>query len=327
MTRLIKALLLGIVGAFLFIKLANTVQVMNRHSIAFGVYDPHQAFQHPEVLIEHHFVPWRLDNARELDEALKSARHNHRLPMITLEPWPWNWNGMTNETLFQDILSGKYDRTIERVLNVLKQQYPQKVLFRWAHEMEMVGQYPWSKEDSSNYIRVYHYVVDYARRLGLSNVFWVWSPAGNRSARSYYPGSDYVDFVGISLYATKEWNTQNSNQLPSFSKLISEKYWIANHFNKPMIISEVGVAGSEDAINQWITDAINSLAQYPKVKAWVYFNQVQPHIVPLPIGFPDWELSQQQIYLLTSQWQAYNRSRLGTDNIQAFIMSRGEWQP
>ncbi|WP_448603179.1 glycoside hydrolase family 26 protein [Thermoleptolyngbya sp.] len=327
MTRLIKAVLLGIVGVFLLIQLANTVQIMNRHSIALGVYDPHQAFQHPEVLIEHHFVPWRLDNAKEVEEALQSARYNHRLPMITLEPWPWNWNGMTSDTLFQDILSGKYDRTIERILNVLKQQSPQKILFRWAHEMEIVDQYPWSKEDSNSYIQSYRYVVNYARRLGLSNILWVWSPAGNRTARLYYPGADYVDYVGISIYATKEWNTQNSNQVPSFSKLISEKYWVANHFNKPMIISEVGVAGSDDAISQWITDAIHSLAHYPRIKAWVYFNQVQPHIVPLPIGFPDWELSQQQIRLLTSQWEAYNKNRLGADNIQAFITSRGEWQP
>ena len=112
---------------------------------ALGVYDPDRAFDRAEaVLIEHHFVTWRPDNADELTVALDRAKQAHRLPMITLESWPWEWNGMGRDTLLQDIVAGKYDPTLRRIFQVMQQHSPQPILIRWGHEMEIVGQYPWS---------------------------------------------------------------------------------------------------------------------------------------------------------------------------------------
>jgi cellulose synthase (UDP-forming) len=317
-----QALLLSLLGIVFSLELAGTTRYVIGHSVAFGAYDPHRTFRHAEVLIEHHFVPWRLNDTSELTHALAMVRANHRLPMITLEPWPWEWNSMTSETLFQDIFSGKYDDTIDQVLSVLQEASPQKILLRWGHEMEILGQYPWSKESSNDYIRAYRYIVDYARRKQVSNLVWVWSPAGNKAAVAYYPGSEYVDYVGISIYATREWNRDNSSQIPSFMSLLSEKYWVADSFNKPVIIAEVGVSGDDDARDRWLESAIQSLRRFPQVKAWIYFNQQQPPIVPLPIGLPDWELRPPQIQTLTQRWQQHNDRRLGASNIQQFIANR-----
>lgn len=317
-----QALLLSLLGLVFSLELAGTTQYVMGHSVAFGAYDPHRTFRHTEVLIEHHFVPWRLNDTSELADALAMVRANHRLPMITLEPWPWEWNGMTSETLFQDILSGKYDDTIEQVLSVLQEASPQEILLRWGHEMEILEQYPWSKENSNDYIRAYRYIVDFARRMQVSNLIWVWSPAGNKAAAAYYPGSEYVDYVGISIYATREWNRDNTDQIPPFASLMSEKYWVADRFDKPIVIAEVGVNGDDVARDRWLEGAIRSLRHFPQVKAWIYFNQQQPPIVPLPVGLPDWELRLPQIEKLTQQWQQHNDRRLGTRNIQSFIANR-----
>jgi beta-mannanase len=290
------------------------------HEFAFGVYDPVREFVDPTILIEHHFVTWRLNDANELIYALEQVKKANRFPLISIEPWPWEWGDMVRDTLLQDIVWGKYDATIERILKVIQQQAPQKVLLRWGHEMEIINQYPWSHHDPQTYIQAYRYIVDFARNLGINNILWVWSPAGNKEAMLYWPGQDYVDFIGVSIYADKKFNSASQqNNLPSFKSLMSEKYWFADYYHKPMIVAEFGVDGSDREKRQWLTSAIKNVAKFPQVKALIYFNQIQPDIVPLAIGQPNWELTTAQIDILTQTWQKFNRDRLSSENIDLFL--------
>ncbi len=302
---------------------AVLAQIGAEPSVALGVYDPAGDFDQSEsVLIDHQFVTWRLDNANELLAALDHAKQTNRLPMITLESWPWEWNGMVRETLLQDIIAGKYDSTLEYVSQALKDEAPQIILMRWGHEMEMVDQYPWWTNNAEEYIAAYQHIVNYFRSREVSNLLWIWSPAGNKEAKAYWPGEDYVDYVGVSIYGEKAWNYRDRNKIPSFRRLMSEKYWPVRRYGKPMIVSEVGVAGTEEEKSQWITDAINTLRKFPQIKAWVYFNQVQPDIVPLSIGQPHWELSQHLAQQLLRNWQTFNKGRLSTQNIDEFLSIR-----
>jgi beta-mannanase len=285
-----------------------------------GVYDPARDFANQTVSIEHHFVTWRLNDAEELINALQQIKQANRFPLISLEPWPWEWGGMFRETLLQDIVLGKYDTTIERIFKVLQQQAPQKILLRWGHEMEIVNQYPWSHRNPQAYIKAYRYIVDFSRKMGIGNILWVWSPAGNKEAMQYWPEEDYVDFIGISIYADKRFNFKSNNDnLPSFKSLMSEKYWFADRYNKPIIVTEFGVAAEEQEKSQWLIAAIKTVAKFPQVKALVYFNQIQPDIVPLSIGQPNWELNKTQVNTLAQTWQEFNRDRLSPDNIDVFI--------
>jgi len=287
----------------------NLSTVLNQSYPALGVYDPAGDFaQTSQIKIDHHFVTWRLDNADELVAALSEAKQKNRFPMITLEPWPWEWNGMTRASLLSDISAGKYDGTIERIMEVLKKESPQKVLFRFAHEMEIVNQYPWSKADAEGYVAAYRHVVDLARQRQVKNLLLVWSPAGFPNAREYWPGEDYVDYIGLSIYATPEWNggIAPSGQNLSFEQLMSAKYWFAQEYRKPLIVAEAGVNGTPQQKQEWLANIINVLPSFPKVKAFIYFNQVQPDIVPLEIGQPDWSLSDEQIITLINSWKHDN---------------------
>jgi len=271
--------------------------------ILLGIYDPARMFQQPAAAtIEHHFVPWRPDQAQELEDALRSTQKNQRIPMITLEPWPWNVNGMDRATLLQDITNGRYDPTIDRCLKMIQMIAPQKVVLRWGHEMELVGQYPWSVAEASQYIAAYRHLVARSQQLKISNILWLWSPAGNANAIAYWPGEDVVDLVGISIYATVAWHPDGHNSLPSFERLMQQKYGLAKRWLKPVIIAEVGVEGSPAVQEAWVNEAIQQLHQFPKIAAWVYFNQIQPEIVPLAIGRPDWSLKLPQVQYLEKHW-------------------------
>lgn len=282
----------------------------NKKPVALGIYDPADNFTEiSDILIEHHFVTWRLNNTEELVTALNEIKQAHRFPLITLESWAWEWNNMTKETLFNDIINGKYDQTLKQVFTVFLAAKPQQILFRWGHEMEIVDQYPWSKKDAKSFIQAYHYIHDFADKMEVNNLIWIWSPAGFPNAINYWVGRKYVDYIGLSIYATKEWNqSENQDKIPSFNQLMSAKYWFSKKYEKPLFLAEVGVNGNEAEKSQWLRDAIANLSKFPQVKAWIYFNQIQPHIVPLEIGFPNWELNEEQIKILLESWRKYDSS-------------------
>ena len=275
--------------------------ILSSSQIALGVYDPSESFANQSgVQIEHYFVPWRLDNAKELTAALKDAKQAERFPLITLEPWPWEWNNMVSDTLLEDIVAGKYDPTLIRIFQAIKSEAPHPVLLRFAHEMEILELYPWSQKDEKSYIAAYQYVVNYARKLGVNNIYWVWSPAGNIEAMNYYPGEEYVDYVGVTILATQEWNADQG--IPSFKQLMSKKYWLTNFTGKPMIVAEVGINGTDEEKTQWLEETVKSLSNFPNLQAFIYYNQEQPqHITPLDFE-ADWSLNHHQVETLLRKY-------------------------
>ena len=272
--------------------------------VLLGVYDPAHTFEDSRAIaIDHHFVPWRRNDTSELSSALQQSVSSHHLPMITLESWPWNWNGLTDETLLKDITSGKYDLTLTQIFEVLEAYSYQTILFRWGHEMEITDQYPWSKAQADDYIAAYRHIFELGHTMETSHLLWMWSPAGNEDAENYWPGDRYVDCVGISIYAAKAWNEKNPGELPSFQTLMEQKYWPASRYDKPMMVAEVGVEGSAAEKNDWLSAAVDSLPNFPKINAWVYFNQRQPDIVPLDIGQVDWQISADTADVLMRRWR------------------------
>lgn len=280
--------------------------VLSSNKIHLGVYDPFDSFADQSlVTIEHYFVTWRLDNAQELVSALNDAKKANRLPLITLEPWPWQWNNMVSDTLFDDILAGKYDPTIERIFQVIKKHYNQPILLRFAHEMDIINLYPWSIKDGKKYIKAYQYIVDFARRLEVNNLIWVWSPAGNINALDYYPGDNYVDYVGISIFAYTKFPERNMYQdAPSLEQIISEKYWLANFAGKPMILAEVGISAYEEEKTKWLQQVGQTIIKFPKIKAFVYFNQEQPYHISPTVFEGKWQLSDVEVNTLLNSWSS-----------------------
>ena len=154
-----------------------------------------------------------------------------------------------------------------------------------------------------------------SREKGIRNIRWVWSPAGDRKAADFWPGADYVDHIGLSIYATREWSSTTSQpgQIPSLASLLNDKLWVAK-YGKPILLAEVGVSGSEGQKMAWIRDGIQQLASFSNVWAWVYFDAKQPKFMPTEIGFPDWSLSQSQAHTLQSLLAGIEANRFGAES-------------
>lgn len=91
------------------------------------------------------------------------------------------------------------------------------VLLRPYHEMNQPGMW-WANEDPQKSIRLFR---DFHDRLsngyGLTNIIWVWSVAYHPNYwsnwKKYYPGSRYVDIIGLDVYPPNKGADPDFNDL------------------------------------------------------------------------------------------------------------------
>ncbi len=119
-----------------------------------------------------------------------------------------------------------------------------KTLIRFACEMNDETN-KWYTKDYEAYIRKYRYVADIFHQYA-PNCAMVWSPnfypANNMEF--YYPGDNYVDYVGVSLYAEHQPETDPLGQgvdRSRFSALLETLVTLYGH-KKPIMISECGAS-------------------------------------------------------------------------------------
>jgi hypothetical protein len=128
----------------------------------------------------------------------------------------------------------------------------------------------------------YRHIIDIFNEQGLENVTWVFhvdaqgSPEESwNSMAAYYPGDDYIDWIGISVYGPGEpgedWETFNEilDDVYSEFSTISTK--------KPLAILEFGVVDDPATGDKatWIQDALGSIKKdrYPRIKAVSYWHE------------------------------------------------------
>lgn len=203
-------------------------------------------------------------------------------PMITWEPWLNDFNreddGLPevtdpNKNGLADIANGEYDFYIKKWALQAK-SFGHNILIRYGHEMNDPYRYPWGPQNNKpeEYIAAWRHVVNVFRNLGANNIIWVWSPQpAYLHYQEYYPGSDYVDWVGVGAlnYGTvapwsKWW---------SFKEIFGDYYSKLDIFKKPLMITEMGSLDVGGNKTEWFRKAFTDLSgKYPDLKALLFFN-------------------------------------------------------
>lgn len=217
------------------------------------------------------FVDWDNFVAKSVIRDVYSAEC---ILFVTWEPW----NALSREGInYERLLKGDYDAYIKRFAGELK-SIEKTVFLRFAHEMNG-NWYPWSgvRIGRDKYIACYRYVKDIFDTQGVVNVKWVFSvnwedvPKEKNNFLLYYPGDNYVAYVGIDGYnwgTTKAWS-----RWMTFRGIFARRYKeIINDIHKPVIITEFGSAskGGDKAV--WIRDAMAEIKRMREIKAFVLFN-------------------------------------------------------
>jgi len=228
------------------------------------------------------------------------------LPLVFWSPWdrPYDEDQGPDKFSLSNIAAGKWDAYIDHWGDAAK-AFGHPFMVSFANEMN--GQwFPWSgmfygqdkQIPNSNPPRyyapeifkaAYRRVVDRVRARGANNVVWVFHvmnysmpqamgttyPAAmewNKMGQ-YYPGSKYVDWLGMSVYGQQYLD---DNWSP-FEPLLDWPYTEITQIDptKPVMLAEWGIGefpqfGSKSG---FIEEAFRIMKRYPKLKAAVFWNE------------------------------------------------------
>jgi endoglucanase len=257
----------------------------------FGAYDPGGDFaDDPEPVIEHVFLPWEDLFLPSLADADAYAAARGRAVLVTLEPWTWTVSERNNaQTLREGIAAGTYDGNVTAVCEVLN-TFTSPVTLRWGHEMEDDdGQFIWAGWRPEDYVSSYRRVIDVCRAAA-PNINVMWSPLGDEGLEAYYPGSDYVDLVGLSVFGLQGYDQLNYGRDRSFTDILAPRYARAAQFGKPVVVAELAYSGDAEYVDAWENSVRQARPEFPNLVGVVYFNQREVYPWPDNFGFPDWRL-------------------------------------
>lgn len=260
-------------------------------TVNLGIYDPEGHFASSDQwAIEHYFVNWSGYNLAKIRAQLQTAVSRNRWPMITVEPWPASSDPADWDGLLADASTGRYDNSIDTLCGELK-AFDHPIFVRWGQEMEAVtGRYPWAVEDSLSYIAAYRRFVERCGSVADQALF-VWSPVGNKELELYWPGADYADYVGISVYGFPDWERDLYGHPRTMAQTLREKMERVTDYGRPVMVAELGVTGPESYQRAWLGQGLQAMADYPDLKTAVYFNAVDtPGVWGEIYGAPDWRL-------------------------------------
>ena len=260
-----------------------------------GVYDPANQRTANGAAVEEVFVQWKPTVSTEIRAHIARIVAAGRVPIITIEPYAWNIDGLGDQTLLADISSGRYDPVIKDIGRTVGSFGSQPIYLRFAQEMDLDGTYPWSQGDPQAYISAYRHFVATTRAADAANAHFIWSPSGNAGSARYYPGGDVVDAIGVTLLVAQQWEEAAGFRMPrSFDQVLQERYPLAAQFDKPMIVAEVGVDLADPvAKGAWLAAARASLTDFPALLGIVYFDDRNPPMSHVDRR-PEWQLTADQ---------------------------------
>ncbi|TMM58198.1 glycosyltransferase [Maribacter algarum] len=251
------------------------------------------------------YIPWG-DSEKSLIsmEYLQQIKTSSAVPMISWEPWTSDFQisdsipGLSdNKKVFYHITEGTFDNYIKKMARRI-QEFDAPVFLRFAHEFDNPG-YPWSltgKNTPEEFIEAWQYVYRIFENMHVENVVWVWNPWKDNAIAKYYPGDEFVDWIGITLL--------------NYGKLNSDGKWyefkeLYHPFHeglkqlpyKPVLLAELGSLKIGGNRKEWFHNAFSSIdSLYPEINAVVFFNSSFDKNIPInkheySYEYLDWSFS------------------------------------
>lgn len=213
------------------------------------------------------------------------------LPYIDIHP---STNGDTAAPILLSIINGDFDAYIQNWASEAKDFgkplwicFDGEVNGSWhngsgaANGGSALAGYgdPAKPDGPEIFIDAWRHVHDIFTAAGATNVAWVWSVNNEdwpiedwNRFENYYPGDNYVDWLGIDGY---NWNRAEYGGWKTFQVLFDGALnrMGAITTQKPIMLSEFACAHKEIDKGNWIRDAFYCLkTNYPYVKSFTWFD-------------------------------------------------------
>jgi hypothetical protein len=192
----------------------------------------------------------------------------------------------------QNVASGQYDNVIREDADWIKSNFSYPLIIRLDHEFDIPHISGWGK-DPAVYVAAWKRIVDIFRQENVSQVEWCWSPNFNSDAgvllADYYPGDDYVDWVGVSLYANT-WGWSNADEMLRATGCAKQNpvcpYEFALVHNKPFMIAEWGLNITDDMSDGqnavWLQGMFSAIETRPNIRMMIHWGTDELYLLNYP---------------------------------------------
>lgn len=212
-------------------------------------------------------------------ERVTSSWQRGEIPMLTWESRPLNDTADQSAYSLAKIADGSWDAYLT--------QYAQDItatglplIIRFDHEMNGTW-YRWSEGNPDygnapgSYIAAWKHIHDIFEANGANQyAIWDWAPnrvnntSGWMTIDNFYPGDDYVDWVGITGYL------RSSRDVPTFSAVFDKSLAALRSVapGKPILLSEVGATENGGHKVAYVNDFFANIGNNPDIVGFMWFN-------------------------------------------------------
>ncbi len=273
------------------------------------------------------YFAWKpADTPPHLLAYLNDVGRQGSIPMITWEPWvstfPFSDSSADlrqERKAFNYISEGVFDDYIRKVAGKVK-EFGGPVYLRFAHEFDNPA-YPWSPTGGNTpkeFIHAWRHVHGIFERVGAENVSWIWNPWKATAMSSYFPGEEYVDYIGLTTLNYGSLNKIGSESLDSLYAPFRKAARALPEMK--VILAEFGSLGTEAEKLAWMNDAKESLTlNYPEVVAVVAFNSAYDKNIPPPnrdhLRYLDWTLESSPLFSAFDHQRVVGREEISLASI------------
>jgi len=183
------------------------------------------------------------------------------------------------------IASGRYDGYLRSFADSVR-DFGQPVVIGFGHEMNAYW-YSWGYRHlpAPTFVAAWRHIVTLFRQQGADNVIWLWTlqadESGTGPIASWWPGEQYVTWVGIDGYYYRSTDTFFS----IFARTIAE---VRMFTGKPVLLSETAIGPVADQAVK-IPNLFDGMRQYDML-GLVWFDIAQHH----GLYQQDWHLENSQ---------------------------------
>ncbi len=192
------------------------------------------------------------------------------------------------------VIDGSQDSLISTYAAQLK-SYGRPVFLRWFWEMNLVNGTRASTclagLGAAGYVQAWQHIRTIFEQVGATNVAFVWCPSivSPDFAAPFYPGDQYVDWIGFDGYDRhQDPNMLTTQFLPFYD------HWLPN--GKPIMIGETGA--TTDQATYLANLSVNLPVSFPQIHAVLYYDSESSS---------DWTLANSTGNLGLSQFRAMGR--------------------
>lgn len=180
----------------------------------------------------------------------------------------------------QKIIDGKFDNALKEWATDAK-KYGEPMLVEFGTEVNG-NWFPWSGahngKNPEKFKDAYIHIVELFRDEGVDNITWVFhvnydsSPNEKWNTMSaYYPGDDYIDWIGMSIYGAQNKDDEWTDITDVFDEAYKNLSAISK--NKPLAIFEFGVV-EHPKKSEWIKKFFELIKseKYNRIKGISYWH-------------------------------------------------------